>query len=148
MIGCIHTARQCCFFSMIRRPPRSTRPDTLFPYTTLFRSVTARDKHGNIETHRPKFVLDASGFGRTLPRLLGLERPSDFPSRTAVYTQVRDNIRPGAFDRQQIRVTIHPKHHAVWYWLIPFTKGISPLGIFATAYFLPSYQGTPEEHNC
>src|SRR3546814_3296586 len=27
---------------MIRRPPRSTRTDTLFPYTTLFRSVLAR----------------------------------------------------------------------------------------------------------
>src|SRR3546814_19716070 len=26
---------------MIRRPPRSTRPDTLFPYTTLFRSANA-----------------------------------------------------------------------------------------------------------
>src|SRR3546814_12434132 len=29
------------FFLMIRRPPRSTRTDTLFPYTTLFRSHTA-----------------------------------------------------------------------------------------------------------
>src|SRR3546814_2923146 len=28
---------------MIRRPPRSTRTDTLFPYTTLFRSVDAAD---------------------------------------------------------------------------------------------------------
>src|SRR3546814_13945044 len=28
---------------MIRRPPRSTRPDTLFPYTTLFRSPIAAD---------------------------------------------------------------------------------------------------------
>src|SRR3546814_5563923 len=27
-----------CFFLMMRRPPRSTRTDTLFPYTTLFRS--------------------------------------------------------------------------------------------------------------
>src|SRR3546814_10999982 len=27
-----------CFFLMLRRPPRSTRTDTLFPYTTLFRS--------------------------------------------------------------------------------------------------------------
>src|SRR3546814_15886587 len=27
-----------CFFLMIRTPPRSTRTDTLFPYTTLFRS--------------------------------------------------------------------------------------------------------------
>src|SRR3546814_7012258 len=32
----------CFFFLMIRRPPRSTRTDTLFPYTTLFRS-TATD---------------------------------------------------------------------------------------------------------
>src|SRR3546814_19359572 len=28
----------CCVFLMIRRPPRSTRTDTLFPYKTLFRS--------------------------------------------------------------------------------------------------------------
>src|SRR3546814_1524024 len=30
---------------MIRRPPRSTRTDTLFPYTTLFRSADHRDRH-------------------------------------------------------------------------------------------------------
>src|SRR3546814_18759017 len=29
----------CFVFLMIRRPPRSTRTDTLFPYTTLFRSI-------------------------------------------------------------------------------------------------------------
>src|SRR3546814_4815526 len=32
------------FFLMIRRPPRSTRPDTLFPYTTLFRSRGPRQR--------------------------------------------------------------------------------------------------------
>src|SRR3546814_20160436 len=31
-------ASVCFFFLIIRRPPRSTRTDTLFPYTTLFRS--------------------------------------------------------------------------------------------------------------
>src|SRR3546814_6056294 len=31
------------FFLMIRRPPRSTRTDTLFPYTTLFRSISVND---------------------------------------------------------------------------------------------------------
>src|SRR3546814_6886706 len=38
----------CCFlffFLMIRRPPRSTRTDTLFPYTTLFRSEKGRIEH-------------------------------------------------------------------------------------------------------
>src|SRR3546814_2114024 len=33
------------FFLMIRRPPRSTRTDTLFPYTTLFRSTDVFDQH-------------------------------------------------------------------------------------------------------
>src|SRR3546814_16376941 len=36
---------------MIRRPPRSTRTDTLFPYTTLFRSVVAKPPRG--ETLHP-----------------------------------------------------------------------------------------------
>src|SRR3546814_6497422 len=34
------------FFLMIRRPPRSTRTDTLFPYTTLCRSAKGRDRRG------------------------------------------------------------------------------------------------------
>src|SRR3546814_16510884 len=43
------------FFLMIRRPPRSTRTDTLFPYTTLFRSFHHRQVHeGNVVIH----VLD------------------------------------------------------------------------------------------
>src|SRR3546814_11199303 len=33
------TGHFCLFFLRIRRPPRSTRTDTLFPYTTLFRSL-------------------------------------------------------------------------------------------------------------
>src|SRR3546814_14426319 len=35
---------------MIRRPPRSTRTDTLFPYTTLFRSLAAAEPR-NVEVH-------------------------------------------------------------------------------------------------
>src|SRR3546814_18268344 len=40
LLFCVHTYPICFifFFLMIRRPPRSTRTDTLFPYTTLFRS--------------------------------------------------------------------------------------------------------------
>src|SRR3546814_7189253 len=40
------------FFLMIRRPPRSTRTDTLFPYTTLFRSQPVRVFVGGF-VHRP-----------------------------------------------------------------------------------------------
>src|SRR3546814_17444442 len=43
------------FFLMIRRPPRSTRTDTLFPYTTLFRSI---------EVGQPGLLLAGLGQGR------------------------------------------------------------------------------------
>src|SRR3546814_7721069 len=42
---------------MIRRPPSSTRTDTLFPYTTLFRSVDARVDEPACESRR-RFVID------------------------------------------------------------------------------------------
>src|SRR3546814_3920686 len=40
------------FFLMIRRPPRSTRTDTLFPYTTLFRSDPRHDRPGRVRSGR------------------------------------------------------------------------------------------------
>src|SRR3546814_9464444 len=54
---------------MIRRPPRSTRTDTLFPYTTLFRS----DRRGvsPAQPRRPRVALDS---GRRLRLRLGTER--------------------------------------------------------------------------
>src|SRR3546814_15500008 len=47
------------FFLMIRRPPRSTRTDTLFPYTTLFRSISSADPWPF--THNHKIVLLGNG---------------------------------------------------------------------------------------
>src|SRR3546814_15685164 len=38
---------------MIRRPPRSTRTDTLFPYTTLFRSIQIADRLQTVSASRP-----------------------------------------------------------------------------------------------
>src|SRR3546814_6872738 len=43
------------FFLMIRRPPRSTRTDTLFPYTTLFRSAEGYDETGLASYYGNKF---------------------------------------------------------------------------------------------
>src|SRR3546814_4997119 len=58
----------CIFFLMIRRPPRSTRTDTLFPYTTLFRSAAPdRPRPGRAGWSAPKsrFPYDqAAGFLR------------------------------------------------------------------------------------
>src|SRR3546814_1435550 len=42
----------CFYFLMYRRPPRSTLPDTLFPYPTLFRSLDHRRVGGAVGYHR------------------------------------------------------------------------------------------------
>src|SRR3546814_1012443 len=54
---------------MIRRPPRSTHTDTLFPYTTLFRSLPAADPDCVRPHHRVRGQL-------VLPQLLQLRRRS------------------------------------------------------------------------
>src|SRR3546814_12469129 len=51
------------FFLMIRRPPRSTRTDTLFPYTTLFRSSPFLGTH------------DGRGYALLYNGVLGDKRP-------------------------------------------------------------------------
>src|SRR3546814_7320744 len=48
---------------MIRRPPRSTRTDTLFPYTTLFRSPGAINSHRGVKgsAQSTRRILDRQG---------------------------------------------------------------------------------------
>src|SRR3546814_19412153 len=48
------------FFLMIRRPPRSTRTDTLFPYTTLFRSFTLLlyPVQAGVSLHQAPFLIE------------------------------------------------------------------------------------------
>src|SRR3546814_965854 len=53
----------CFFFLMIRRPPRSTRTDTLFPYTTLFRSGERREGQGMNSTLDKFFGGKQGGIG-------------------------------------------------------------------------------------
>src|SRR3546814_13126339 len=61
------------FFLMIRRPPRSTRTDTLFPYTTLFRSGSVSGRPWAIGLLRRHFGLGRE-FRRLVRRNLGMLR--------------------------------------------------------------------------
>src|SRR3546814_15690077 len=70
------------FFLMIRRPPRSTRTDTLFPYTTLFRSTAMNDI---FETNKPVEIIDRfiikPGHQRSLHDLMTQEYARHVQSR-------------------------------------------------------------------
>ncbi|MCE0462967.1 NAD(P)/FAD-dependent oxidoreductase [Pseudomonas uvaldensis] len=80
-----------------------------------------------------QFVLDASGYGRVLPRLLDLEAPSNFPVRQAVFTHIEDRIDAPAFDREKILITTHPSKRDIWFWTIPFSGGRCSVGVVAAA---------------
>ncbi len=97
--------------------------------------LTLRDQQGEVSTVSADFVLDASGFGRILPKLLNLESPSGFPVRQALFGHIEDRISDDQFDRNKIRITVHPKHKDVWYWLIPFSNGRSSVGVVAEPEF-------------
>lgn len=90
----------------------------------------SKENSGSIEC---RFVLDASGFGRVLPRLLDLETPSNFPVRQAAFTHIDDGIRDVSFDRNKILITVHPEERDIWFWLIPFANGKSSVGVVASA---------------
>lgn len=107
--------------------------------------VTYRTPEGETRQATARFLLDASGFGRVLPRLLDLDVPSDFPVRQACFTHVKDNITAPWFDRNKILVTIHPQHRDVWFWTIPFANGTCSLGVVAEKSFFEGYPDNLEE---
>src|SRR3546814_4788687 len=78
------------FFLMIRRPPRSTRTDTLFPYTTLFRSYRSRRGTETALANRVehRYIMFRQRVGRSPLRASeGEESPG------STETTVPDNVR-------------------------------------------------------
>ncbi|MEZ8287018.1 NAD(P)/FAD-dependent oxidoreductase [Vibrio splendidus] len=90
-----------------------------------------------------QYVLDGSGFGRVLPKMLNLEEPSSLPPRKAIFTHINDHISVTEtdleYDRNKILISVHPTNPDVWYWLIPFSNGVSSFGIVGEPKFFESY---------
>src|SRR3546814_12609184 len=85
----------CFFFLMIRRPPRSTRTDTLFPYTTLFRSDDLR--------HQPRPVDAVHRRQRDLaPRLFVAEQSLHHRLRIVEAAVDRDIVDVGGEHRRHL----------------------------------------------
>ncbi|CUI75351.1 NAD(P)/FAD-dependent oxidoreductase [Achromobacter kerstersii] len=91
--------------------------------------LDVRDADGVTRQIKSRFVLDASGYGRVLARLLDLERPSSMPPRKAIFTHIEDRIDDAGFDREKILISVHPEEPGIWYWLIPFSNGRCSFGV-------------------
>ncbi|MCG8667967.1 MAG: tryptophan 7-halogenase [Pseudomonadales bacterium] len=107
--------------------------------------LTYKDHNDELHKINAKFVLDASGFGRVLPRLLELDRPSCFPVRQSIFSHFVDHIDAEGFDRNKILITVHHKYHDVWFWLIPFSNGRSSVGVVARPELLHEFGTTDSQ---
>lgn len=106
-------------------------------------TVTTQDAAGRTARLEARFLLDASGFGRSLAKLLQLEIPSSFPPRSALFTHVVEHSAADSFDRNKVQIIVHPAHMDVWYWLIPFPHGRASIGCAATPEFFARYPADP-----
>ncbi len=89
-----------------------------------------------------RFVLDCSGYGRVLPRLLELEKPTSFPKREALFTHVTGDQRQAGREGGKIWACIHPA--GAWVWIIPFSNGRTSVGVVATPELFQGYSGDPD----
>lgn len=110
-------------------------------------SVILKGKNSKGERYvaQGRFVLDASGYGRVLPRLLDLEKPSNFPPRKALFTHIQDFIDHPEFEREKILITVHHANPSIWYWLIPFSNGTSSIGAVGEVDDIDSFGKTDDE---
>src|SRR3546814_14295923 len=88
LVCCVTVLIYLFFFLMIRRPPRSTRTDTLFPYTTLFRSDRGRAKLSRLGTGRT--ASDEHFARRSLPQKRRRARARAIGARLKDRDQVAD----------------------------------------------------------
>lgn len=104
--------------------------------------VQVLDEQGERYEVEAGFILDASGFGRVLPKLLKLEYPSEFPVRKSIFCHLKDNITLASYDRNKIIIAVHPEDSGVWYWLIPFSDGSCSLGVVGRPEFFDAMSGS------
>jgi flavin-dependent dehydrogenase len=105
-------------------------------------TITLEQTDGTKRTVTARFVLDCSGFGRVLPRLLQLEVPSSFPPRQSLFAHVSGDRRPEGREEGKIWVCIHP--HGAWIWIIPFSNGNTSVGVVGDAAFFERFPEEPE----
>lgn len=105
--------------------------------------TTVVDKNGKEQQINAKFIIDASGYGRVIPQLFNLDRPSNLPPRKTLFTHILDTKRQEYDEPNRIIIIDHAP--SVWIWVIPFSNGFTSVGFVGDIHFFEQFEGTPEE---
>lgn len=100
-------------------------------------TTTIKDKSGNEQQIAARFLIDASGYGRVLPRMFGLDEPSSLGKRKTHFTHFKDLKRPEGIDGNRITVIVHQTR--TWIWIIPFSNGITSVGFVSDPEFFEPF---------
>ncbi|HNQ42603.1 MAG TPA: tryptophan 7-halogenase [Saprospiraceae bacterium] len=107
-------------------------------------TTTVEGKEGNQYKIRARFIIDASGYGRVIPKLFNLDRPSDLPPRMTLFAHV-DDPRRGQFQAaDRIHAIVQEPH--TWIWSIPFSDGTTSVGFVSNPEYFEGLNGSPEEN--
>jgi len=89
--------------------------------------VTYKDSSGKEFTIVAKYIIDASGYGRVLPRFFNLEESVQTPPRGAVFSHIHDTKRTAESGEN---IFIHSfNNNTAWIWAIPFSDKTTSVGI-------------------
>ncbi len=102
-------------------------------------TTTIIDAEGNRSKVSAKHIVDSSGHGRVLPRLLDLDKPSEIPKHSSIFTHVKDAKRPEG--REGTIITFDIVSLDTWLWVIPFSNGYTSIGYVGPTEYLESFEG-------
>jgi flavin-dependent dehydrogenase len=106
-------------------------------------TTTITDKDGNTVLVNAKFIVDSSGYGRVIPRLFNLDKPSNLPMRKTVFAHISDSNRLQYAEPNRIIVVVVKQD--IWVWLIPFSNGNTSLGFVGDPEFFKGFEGANTE---
>lgn len=90
-------------------------------------TTTYKDASGKEITVESRYIIDASGYGRVLPRLFDLEEPVQTPTRGAVFCHIHDSKRTSQAGEN---IFIHSfNNNKAWIWAIPFSDRTTSVGV-------------------
>ena len=106
-------------------------------------TTTIVNKDGSNEQISARFIVDASGYGRVIPRMFNLDKPSNLDPRKAIFAHVTDEKRLRFDEPNRIIVVLYQP--GVWVWIIPFSSGVTSLGFVGDFTFFENLEGNLTE---
>lgn len=93
---------------------------------------------------KSKFIIDASGYGRVLPKQLDLNVPSSLKARSAFFTQLKNNFKGITQKQNNIFIDTLDDDTKAWMWIIPFSNNRTSVGFVGDDKWIKSFQENPK----